>query len=208
MYIAGQVGYATPSDLSGIKGTGNSSGTTSTDLALKSGLAYGIKVGGYFPGAANWLGLEFEGFYNQPNIKAQTATQTPGGPQQVDSSWLRVATFAVNVLARYPGATFQPYIGVGGGVNVADLAETRNTFSDDLTVAPSLNLLAGLRAFVTERIALFGEYKHNRSTFKFSDNEFEARYRTNMFMGGSHSISSKRNSIALAIKGMSCSNLQ
>ena len=47
MYIAGQVGYASPHDLSDIKGTGNSSGITSTDLALKSGIAYGAKIGGY-----------------------------------------------------------------------------------------------------------------------------------------------------------------
>jgi opacity protein-like surface antigen len=153
-------------------------------LALKSGIAYGLKIGGYFPGAAKWLGLEFEGFYNQPDIKAQSATLTPGGPQQVDSTRMRVAHFAVNVLARYPGEIFQPYIGVGGGVNVADIAESRNTFSDDFTVAPAFNALAGLRVFLSERIALFGEFKHNRSTFKFSDNEFEAHYRTNMFMGG------------------------
>ncbi len=184
MYIAGQVGYAAPSDLSDITGTGANSGTTSTDLALKSGVAYGVKIGGYFPGAANWLGLEFDGFYNQPDIKAQTATSTPGGPQQIDASRMRVAHFAINVLARYPGETFQPYIGIGGGVNVAEIAETPNTFFSDSTVAPSLNVLAGVRAFVTERIAFFGEFKHNRSTFKFSENEFEARYRTNMFMGG------------------------
>ena len=70
MYIAGQVGYASPQDLSDIKGTGNSSGIPSTDLALKSGIAYGIKIGGYFPGATRWLGLELEGFYNQPDVKA------------------------------------------------------------------------------------------------------------------------------------------
>lgn len=140
MYIAGQAGYATPSDLSNIKGTGSVAGMTSTDLALKSGLAYGLKIGGYFPGAANWLGLEVEGFYNQPDIKAQTITRTPGGPTPIDSSRMRVAHFAVNVLARYPGETFQPYIGIGGGVNVADIAETRTTFGGDFTMAPSLNV--------------------------------------------------------------------
>lgn len=184
MYVAGQAGYAMPSDLTDIKGTGSSSGFTSTDLALKDGLAYGLKIGGYFPGAANWLGLEFEGFYNQPDIKAQTVTQTPGGPRQVDAARMRVAHFAANLLLRYPGEVVQPYVGIGGGVNVADIAETPNTFSGDFTMAPSLNALAGVRAFLTERIALFGEFKHNRSTFKFSDSEFDAKYRTNMIMGG------------------------
>jgi opacity protein-like surface antigen len=186
MYIAGQVGYAMPSDLSDIKGTGSSTGMTSTNLSLQSGLAYGLKVGGYFPGVLNWLGMEVEGFYNQPDIKAQTATlTTPGGsqPQPIDATRVRVATFAVNVLARYPGETFQPYIGIGGGVNVADLAETP-TISSDFTTAPCVNALAGVRAFVTERIALFGEFKYNRSTFKFSENELEAKYQTTMFMGG------------------------
>lgn len=64
-----------------------------TDLALKSKVAYGMKISGYFPGAANWLGLKFEGFYNQPDIKAQTPT----------------------------------------------------TFGSNFTMAPSLNVLAGVR---------------------------------------------------------------
>lgn len=67
---------------------------------------------------------------------------------------------------------------------MADIAETPTTFGGDFTMAPSLNALAGVRAFVTERIAFFGEFKHNRSTFKFSDSEFDTKYRTNMFMGG------------------------
>lgn len=186
MYIAGQIGYAMPSDLSEVKGTGSISGANFSDLALTSNLAYGLKIGGYFPGALNWLGLEFDGFFNQPDIKSQTitATGTVSGTGQGDASKFRVATFAVNVLARYPGTTFQPYIGIGGGLNVADIAETPNTFSSDFAMAPAFNAVAGLRIFVTEKIAFFGEYKYNRSVFKFSDNEVQANYQTNMFMGG------------------------
>lgn len=188
MYIAGQVGYASPSKLSDIKGTGaTNSGTTLSDLSLKNNIAYGLKIGGYFPGALKWLGLEVEGFYNQPDIKSQTVTVSPGGggPVPFDSTRLQVAHFAVNILARYPGTTFQPYIGIGGGANVAGLAENiTNGIVDDVAIAPSMNALAGVRIFLTQNIAFFGEYKYNRSTFKFSDNEIEAKYQTNMFMGG------------------------
>lgn len=183
MYIAGQVGYAMPSDLSNIKGTGSSSGISSSDLALKDNIAYGLKVGGYFPGALKWLGIELEGFYNQPDIKSQTVTFTPGGLRTVNGTTMRVAHFAANALLRYPGETFQPYIGVGGGANVAGISEN-STFSGEATVAPALNVLGGLRIFLTERLALFGEFKYNQSTFKFSDNEFDAKYQTKMFMGG------------------------
>jgi len=187
MYMAGQVGYASPSDLSNVKGTGSISGVMFSDLTLKNNLTYGLKIGGYLPNSLNWLGFEFEGFYNEPDLKAQTITASSGSTRlsgTAESTKLRVAHFAVNVLARYPGETFQPYVGVGGGVNIAGLSETPNTYSDDVSAAPNLNLLAGMRAFVTERIALFGEVKHNRSTFKFSDNEVETRYRTTIFMAG------------------------
>jgi hypothetical protein len=115
MYIAGQVGYAMPSDLSDVKGTGSSSGTSSSDLSLKNNIAYGLKVGGYFPGVLKWLGVEVEGFYNQPDIKSQTVTFTPGGPQSVNGTTMRVAHFAANVLVRYPGETFQPYMASEAG---------------------------------------------------------------------------------------------
>ena len=187
MYIAGQVGYAAASDLSDVKGTGSNAGINFSNLALTNNVAYGLKIGGYFPKALNWLGVEFEGFYNQPDIKAQTITATGGGTSMSapgDATKLRVASFAVNVLARYPGTTFQPYIGIGGGANVAAVNETTNTYVSDVAIAPALNALAGLRIFVTEKIAFFGEYKYNMSTFKFSDNEFQANYHTNIFMAG------------------------
>ena len=187
MYISGQVGYASPSKLSDIQVKGADPGTIS-DLSLKNNIAYGLKIGGYFPGALKWLGVELEGFYNQPDIKTQTATASLSSgvlSGQFDATRLRVAHFAVNILARYPGTTFQPYIGIGGGANVAGLDENiNNGIVDDVAIAPSMNALAGVRIFLTENIAFFGEYKYNRSTFKFSDNEIEAKYQTNMFMGG------------------------
>ena len=109
------------------------------------------------PKALNWLGVEFEGFYNQPDIKAQTITATGGGTSMSapgDATKLRVASFAVNVLARYPGTTFQPYIGIGGGANVAAVNETTNTYVSDVAIAPALNALAGLRIFVDRKDSL------------------------------------------------------
>jgi hypothetical protein len=34
---------------------------------------------------------------------------------------------------------------------------------------PGLNVLAGVRYFVTERVALFGEYKYNWATFELDN---------------------------------------
>jgi opacity protein-like surface antigen len=72
----------------------------------------------------------------------------------------------VNLLVRYPGSVIQPYIGVGGGVSLgyldatsiqSGLVEIRGK-SDDVTLA--FQLIGGLRAYVSDKVYLFGEYKY------------------------------------------------
>ncbi|NGZ08949.1 MAG: hypothetical protein CV088_06110 [Nitrospira sp. LK70] len=60
----------------------------------------------------------------------------------------------------------QPYGGVGLGVFFAHLSNNGNGASDN--AVPGFNALAGLRYFVTERIALFGEYKYNFAPFDYT----------------------------------------
>ena len=82
----------------------------------------------------------------------------------------------------------QPYGGVGLGVFFANLSNNVNSASDN--AVPGFNALAGLRYFVTERIALFGEYKYNYAAFDFTtDGPFgaavgKADYRVNHIVGG------------------------
>lgn len=59
----------------------------------------------------------------------------------------------------------QPYAGVGSGVSFARASDATGSASDN--AVPGLNVLAGVHYFVTERVALFGEYKYNRATFDF-----------------------------------------
>ena len=61
----------------------------------------------------------------------------------------------------------QPYAGVGLGVFFARASDATGSASDN--AVPGLNVLAGVRYFVTERVALFGEYKYNRATFEFDN---------------------------------------
>ncbi len=60
----------------------------------------------------------------------------------------------------------QPYGGVGLGVFFAHLSNNGNGASDN--AVPGFNALAGLRYFITERIALFGEYKYNFAAFDYT----------------------------------------
>lgn len=154
-YVAFQLGATIPGDLSDITGTGAFSGVKISDLELTTSFLYGGKIGYYFP-SPQWLGVETEVYTSKPDFAAQTVTVTGPGARrsvplpEIDGS--RVTTWAFNLLARYPGESFQPYAGVGLGI----------FFIEDADTAPGLNVLVGGRFFVTRNFALFGEYKYNR----------------------------------------------
>jgi opacity protein-like surface antigen len=183
-YVAGMVGYTAPNDLTNVQGAGGASGLSISDLDLKSSVAYGGKVGYFFPGA-NWLGVETEVYNTTPHVKQQPATVSAFGASSsgiVPGFNLRVLTWGINAIVRYPGKTFQPYAGVGLGVFFANATFQGQSDSD---TAPGLNALAGIRMFATDHLALFAEYKYNRATFNLPNAiGFEADYSANIFMGG------------------------
>lgn len=183
-YVAGMVGYTAPNDLTNIQGTGGFSGVSISDLALKDSVAYGGKIGYFFPGV-NWLGVETELYNTTPHVKQQSATVSGFGPPAsgtLPGFNLRVLTWGINAVVRYPGKMFQPYAGVGLGVFFANASFQGQSDSE---TAPGLNALAGLRMFATDNLALFAEYKYNRATFNLPNAiGFEADYSANIFMGG------------------------
>jgi opacity protein-like surface antigen len=183
-YVAGMAGYNAPNDLTDIKGTGGASALSLSDLELQSSAAYGGKVGYFFPGA-NWLGVETEVYNTTPHVKQQRATVSGFGlsvPGTVTGFHLRVLTWGLNAVVRYPGKIVQPYAGVGLGMFFAKATFRGQSDSDTV---PGFNALAGLRLFVTDHVALFAEYKYNRATFTLPNAiGFEATYSANIFMGG------------------------
>lgn len=182
-YIAGFGGYTIGHGFDNVEGTGILSGLDLGDFGLKNSGVYGLKIGYFLPRGLNWLGLEVEGFNTTPHIE-ETAFTT--------GAHLRVTTLAFNAIARlqtmcerhddhgrktrgagdagyqyHEFCRLQPYVGVGLGVFFARASDETGSASDN--GVPGLNALAGLRFYVTERIALFGEYKYNRATLDFDN---------------------------------------
>jgi opacity protein-like surface antigen len=158
-YVAGQIGVNFADRLKDIQGTGSlvSLQPIVQSFDLKNAVLYGGKIG-FFPrnGA---MGLELDVFNSQPNIKA--VGDIPG-------IHLRVTNVGLNLLLRYPGQTFQPYVGFGGAALIGHISQTVDVQSDT-DVGFGVNLLAGLRAFVTPYVAVFTEYKYTRGTLTFSE---------------------------------------
>jgi hypothetical protein len=89
----------------------------------------------------------------------QIQTRIPGTLSVAESS-MRLITVLFNVVARYPGTTFQPYIGVGaGGFYFSSSGQI-----DGRQVVPGLNAQAGLKVLATEEWGLFVEGKYNYAT--------------------------------------------
>lgn len=176
-YVAGQVGATFADQLKDVEGTNSLAGLTAPDFDLQNSVAYGLKLG-YFPGDS-WVGLEAEAFHTTPHIK--NLDDIPG-------VHFRVTTVGLNLIARYPGRTYQPYIGIGGGVAIGHVGNSATTTSDTDS-SSSLQVLAGLRAFVTPRVALFTEYKYTDASFQFtgafgSVGGFQADYAAQHLMFG------------------------
>jgi opacity protein-like surface antigen len=198
MYVGGQFGLSLPNSFSNVAGLGTDSSLKGSDLDLATSPLYGAKVGYFFP-RLNWLGVEGEFFYSNPHMKQQSSTSTgtfntPFGPvtgtttQNVAGAHVRMMTGAINVIARYPGKRFQPYIGVGFAMNWArfsspELRSGRAQVASD--TSPGFNALAGMRFFMTKHVALFGEYKYTKSSFDFGNNVlFQADYSAHNFVAG------------------------
>src|SRR5712692_3783849 len=125
-YFALYGGLTIPGSFQHVHGTGSLSPVELTNLDLVRSGIYGAKLGIRFPGRDRWAGLETEFFYTNPHIKQQDITFTGpiactgGGPppctENFPGAHVRVSTWAVNWVLRYPGEYVQPYVGVGPGI--------------------------------------------------------------------------------------------
>ncbi len=176
-----------------------------SDLKLKSSPLFGGKAGYFFNDSGfPWLGVEIEAYTTKPSIKSQTVTTTQditfikNGPDvppcfpppaqncsrhevlnstlAVGEVSLRVTTVAFNVIARYPGDVFQPYVGVGVGA----FYFSGSGQIDGRQVVPGFNGLAGVKILATEEWGLFVEGKYNRATLTNFD--------PNLGLSGEYSI--------------------
>jgi opacity protein-like surface antigen len=191
VYVGGFGGYTLGHNFNNLDGS-LAAGSTSPGIDLKNSGIYGAKVGYFFPNRLNWLGVEVEGFNTTPHLK-QSAIG-PGEHLRVTTAavnFIARGKFACSprsdsdVSRRtttetgtdrygrdYRAETFcplQPYVGVGLGVFFARANGGLGSRSDSDNAVPGLNALAGIRYFLTEHVAVFGEYKYNRASFNFDD---------------------------------------
>lgn len=191
-YVSAQAGITVPQDIEKVEGAGGGAGVSVTDLELQTSIMYGGKLGVFFPGKFNWLGIEGELFNANPHLKQQTVTTTTSSGTTTGSNpgaHLRVTTAAINAMIRYPGKKFQPYVGAGIGTFWFRLSDS--TGFSDIETNVGFNGLAGVRYFFMDKFSVFTEYKYNYARIKFTDTipgastvRLEGDYTAHHFVGG------------------------
>ena len=156
-------------------------------IDLANNLAYGAKFGHYFDDRGfNWFGLEVDMYRSAPDIKQQNVPASTNRflSQKVPGADFLVHSLAFNALVRVTGYQYkvEPYAGLGIGLNVGNISD--GNFRPEASFAPSFNVLAGIKYFMTPKIAPFIEYKYNFAHFSFSRSNITADYRANLFMFG------------------------
>lgn len=159
---------------------------------IKSSVGGGIKAGAFPSSTGGVIGLEVEFFGHGGK------TKTPDGAFPSADAKLTVLNTMVNILARYPGDVLQPYIGAGIGASFATLSDlnlqssTGTSTGKARDAAFAYQFLAGMRAYVSKKVYLFGEYKYFGSTYKWESEvsgggagpDTSLNFRTHIVAGG------------------------
>jgi opacity protein-like surface antigen len=183
-YISVFGGVALPSKTD-VTEVGPGTNVTIFDVKLDNSPSIGGKLGMYTTqfraGSGLDFGLELDITNYSPDQKGNqilNASGTLGGvpvtavvtnPININSTLI-----AFNLLARKPFGVTQdlpngrwyPYVGIGVGVQISTF-EPPGTIEKGRQTDPAFQGLAGVKAFLTQHVALFGEYKFTHASHTF-----------------------------------------
>lgn len=166
------------------------------NTSLSSGIGAGIKAGIFPKFAHGFLGAEADVFGFGSEITSPRTTVS-GATRFFNGNLASINTM-FDLVARYPGEYLQPYVGVGGGLSLGLLTGADfqsgafQSISDTgSTAAFAYQLFAGLRANVTKRVFLFGEYKYFAANYDWKvqaipgiETSLSLNFATHIFAGG------------------------
>ncbi|MBH0204199.1 MAG: porin family protein [Nitrospira sp.] len=135
---------------------------TMAAASIESGIGAGLKVG-LFPDAMNrMVGVEIDTNGHSGEISFPNTAN--GRRNGIGRSDLVILSTMVNLILRYPGETFRPYIGAGGGWSHAVLLDPdidgRSDRDFDSARTFGYQALGGLQMAMNSKVFLFSEYRY------------------------------------------------
>ncbi len=172
-------GVGIPQTFDDMKGRGDASGFTFSDMKLNSGPIVGVKLGMMGTSkdpVARWFGVELDGSYLQTKLEEQPVRVSLGNlgvNLPLDETKIKLITGAVHFLVKWPDGPVQPYIGVGPAVVHTRISES-NLFTSGNSTTVGFSGVGGFRVNFSDHIGAFLEYKHIRTAVEFEQLEGNA----------------------------------
>lgn len=156
-------------------------GGSPSDARIANGAGAGIKANVFPHDLGNIIGVGLESSGHGSEISFSSPVQS--GSSVSTNLW--VFSSMVNLTLRYPGKTFVPYIGVGGGYSSGMLthADIPGRSDEDFegSWAFGHQFFGGLQGNVTEKIFLFSEYKYFSSDYHWKQLALDFRSQSVLF---------------------------
>lgn len=134
-------------------------GGNPSDIKISNGVGAGIKAAVFPHSLGNIVGIGLESSGHGSEITFSSARTG-----SIPSTNLWVFSSMVNLTLRYPGNTFVPYIGVGGGYSSGVLTHAdipgRSDRDFEGSWAFGSQFFGGVQGNLTEKVFLFSEYKY------------------------------------------------
>jgi opacity protein-like surface antigen len=150
----------------------NVGGEELPSTTVRNGGGGGFRAG-VFPAFTGYiLGIQAESFGMGNDVTAPASLGSSG--VQSGRGTLLTWTTMVSLIVQYPGKRFKPYAGIGAGWSSSYLVDTqitKGTMTQTGTMRDTslaLQYVAGLRAYMTESLFVFGEYKYFASRYQWS----------------------------------------
>ena len=161
-------------------------GGNPSDTKITNGVGAGIKVAVFPHYLGNIIGIELESFGHGSEITFSSLAST-GSPASTN---LWVFNSMVNLVLRYPGKAFVPYLGIGGGLSDGVLTHAnipgRSDRDFDGPWTFGYQFLGGVQGNLTEKVFLFSEYKYFSADYRWKQLALDFRSQYVLFGIGLH----------------------
>ncbi|TKB88439.1 MAG: porin family protein [Nitrospira sp.] len=156
-------------------------GSNPSDTRITNGAGAGIKASVFPHGLGNIVGIGLESSGHGSEISFSSPVQA----SSLVSTNLWVFSSMVNLTFRYPGQTFIPYIGVGGGYSsgVLSHADIPGRSDEDFegSWAFGHQFFGGVQGNLTEKVFLFSEYKYFSANYHWKQLALDFRSQSVLF---------------------------
>ncbi len=161
---------------------------TTVPVTLQPGAGAGIKVGLFPHFTRRFVGIELDSSGHSGALSFQN--NVTGQSNGTGRSNLLILNTMFNLILRYPGEVVTPYAGIGAGwshgillnPNIAGRADK----DFDSARAFGHQYLAGLRAMVSPKVFVFGEYRYFLANYHWEGLAMDFRAHYALFGVGLH----------------------